>query len=385
MALTLDQIFSPITVPEAQQFCIDVLKSVGFTGAASWQDGSLARTCGIEVPARVMSNVSALIVSFARGGYNDTAQGDWLTIFSLSHYDNSRFQPVATQGTVSLSTGDMAHSIQPGELVVADEVTLQTFRNRELVTIAAHSTLGTVPVEAESASSASNVPADSITIVQTSHAGLTVTNPGVYEGDWITRVGADQEKDPALQQRNRTKWATKAYATPEAGYENYAREADPAITRVYVDGQNPNGPGSVRIYIAGPQGASHLDSAQAVEDYINGVTDGICRRPLCSDVECVPAADRAITVSGTVYIASAYQGQVEPALTKALDDFFGAIPIGGTKTTSGSGFVFFSQLYMAVMTVPGVVNVVFTNPTGDVGLALDEVPVETLNLTYVVI
>lgn len=394
MALTLEQIVSPVSLAEARQFMIDTLTSIGFTGAASWQSGSFARTLGVEVPAYLMSNLSQVIVQYGKGGYNDTAYGDWLTIFSKSHYDNDRFGSVATQGTVLLASAEIVHDLDPGELVVADAESGRTFRNLEAINIPAHSVDLEVLVEAEVPGVLGNVPAGSITTVVTSLAGVTVSNPG-EAGQWITREGADPEEDPALQQRNRTKWASRAYATPAAGYENYAREADPSITRVFVDDQNPMGPGSVRAYIAGELGPSTEDAAQNVEDYIEGVTegheddptfDGYVRRPLCSEFDCEPAVQADVPVVCDVIGAAGY-GDLQELVTEAILEYFSSVPIGGTKDDRETGHVLISGLYRAVMAVPGVVNVTFSAPPippGDVELEPNEVAVPdiTVNVTY---
>lgn len=358
MALTLEQILAPMTLAECQQFMIDVLTSVGFTGAASWQSGSFARTLGVEVPARLMANVRAIVVTYGNGGYNDLAVGDWLTLLSKSQFDNDRFQAVATQGVVELSSGTENYSLGPGELLVEDSITHQTFRNIAAFTLPSHATSFSVPVEAEVAGSDGNVPTGTITVVVTTLAGVSVNNPGVA-GEWITRAGANPEEDPQLKQRNRTKWATRAYATPAAGYENYAREADPAVKRVFVDDQNPMGPGSVRIYIASEDGGSLPDTEQAVEDYIEGITDGYVRRPLCSELDCVSAVERPVAVDCTLYAAPGYTS-VQAEVELAIEDYFSSIPIGGTKTTTTTGYVQISGLYAAVMVVPGVVNVNFS-------------------------
>lgn len=387
MALSLETLLTPITVPEAQQFMIDVLKSLGFTGAASWQAGSFARTLGIEVPARVMSNIRDLIVAYGKGGYNDEASGDWLTLFSISHYDNYRVQAVKTQGWVELSASeDLPHTVGVGELVVADAIKNQTFRNLEEFTVTYADSPVPVLVEAELAGADGNADLNTVTIMQTTLAGVTVNNPGT-DGVWITQVGANAEEDPELRTRNRTKWATRAYPTPEAGYENYTLEASEAITRVFVDGQNPHGPGSVHIWVAGVDGALPQSVADDVLAYIEGEPppqgDGICRRPLGAILSCSPAVNRTVTVAGTVYIAAGYI-DAEDNVEHALENLFESIPIGGTKTT-GQGTVQFSSLYTAVMTVPGVINVVFTSPTGDVLLAPNEVAVPTLSLSFPVI
>lgn len=381
MALTFQQIIGTVTLEQGRQFMIDVLRSLGFSGAGSWQPGSFGRTLGVEAPARLYVDFRTIVTAYGKGGYNDEAQGDYLTLYSKSSYDNDRVQATKTRGVVELTSAATSppHTVAAGDLVVADVIKGRTFRNLFEVTIAPGAT-EVVQVEAEVAGNDGNVPINTIQVLVTTLVGVEVDNPGI-SGEWITQVGADQEKDEELRTRNRTKWATRAYATPRDAYVNYALEANAAITRVWVDDRNPP---IVLIYIAGPSGGLGSGPDQDVVDYIEGDVDGFCRRPIGAIVQCESAVNRTIAVEGTVFIASAYAGQAQADVEVALEKFFETIPIGGTKTT-GDGAVFFSALYMTVMRVTGVMNVVFTAPTGDVVLDPEEVPVPDIDLTFTII
>lgn len=387
-SLSIDQLLPVVPLTSAQQTVIDLLKSLKITAVTSWQSGSLARTIGLELPALLLNEFSKTGAAIAAGGYSTTAKGDWLTLLSDSQFDNQRFEPVRTRGTCVLTAEASAPAtpIAANYLVVAEPITGATFRN-----IGAFTTVpgGAVSVvfEAERAGSSGNVLVGSITSMQTPIAGVTVSNPGV-DGSWITRWGADAERDDPLRDRNRTKWATRAFTAPGDAYVNWAREADPAITRASIDDQNPDGPNTLRIYIAGDLGDGSLATldtviAQKVVDYIYGNIDGITRRGLNAIVGCSPASIVDVPLMGTAYVAAPYVTTAPAALNMALQKLQDALPIGGVKGGSATQGVLFSALYNAVMQTPGIVNVAFQSPLADVTLAKDQVARFVNQLNYV--
>lgn len=387
-SLSIDQLLPVVPTDSARQTVIDLLTGLGITAVTSWQPGSLARTLGLELPALLINEFSKTAALIAAGGYNKTAQGDWLTLYSESAYDNLRFDPVRTRGNCVLTATASAAAtpVAASYVVVAEPISGVTFRNVNAFTPVPGGSV-TVVFEAERAGSSGNVLVGSITSMQTPIAGVSVSNPGVG-GSWITRWGANAEGDPSLQDRNRTKWATRAYAAPGDAYVNWAREADPTITRATVDDQNPDGPNTLRIYIAGDLGAGNiaqLDTtlAQKVVDYIYGRIDGVSRRGLNAIVNCSPATVVTQELTGTAYVAAPYLSSAPAALNTALQALQDALPIGGALGGAGFRGLLFSALYSVVMQTPGIVNVAFATPIADVPLAMNQVVQLVNNLTYV--
>lgn len=388
MLLTLAQLLRVPTVAEARAFVIDVIAAAGFKSAASWQEGSRSRTLGIEVPVALYTDVNANIANITRGLFNDTAERDWLTLFSKSHYDNDRKEAVRARGPAILTASNVAppYTIAVDYLVASDALG-RTFRNKTGGTLAPGGTLQ-LEWEAVLAGSAANgVAPNTLTRLQTTLAGVTINNPG-SGGQWLTRLGADEEIDPALRARNTTKWATRALHAPEDAYRNWALEAAVEVTRAEVDSQNPEGPGSLRIYIAGAQGAVTPEIAQIVVDYINGDgPDGIVRRAVGAEVFCSSAASLVVPVTATIYQAAAYASSARGNVETNLALFEQTHPVGGRKLDpSEPGKLLRAALYGEIMRVPGVMNADIQAPSGDIVMAFDDVVVLDLtNVTYVTV
>jgi uncharacterized phage protein gp47/JayE len=216
----------------------------------------------------VLKEIRAIAVALASMGFNDSSVGSFLTLFSKSHYNNERFAAVKARGMATLSSPANSPPFPFGaEELVISTPNGTTFRNRTGHTLEPGMSLA-IEWEAELSGVSGNVPSNSITQLQTTLAGVTVNNPG----NWITRVGADAEQDSNLRLRNSSKWATRAYAAPGTAYEHWARAADVAITRVFVDDNNPGGVyGAVKVWIAGDDPLVDMStSVTKVMDLITG-------------------------------------------------------------------------------------------------------------------
>jgi len=354
---TYAQLTTPITLEEARTSMIALMTSLGFNGAASWQEGSWPRTLGIEIPAAVMTDLRSLAAAVTNAGFNDTAEGDFLKTFAKSHYDNDQLGAVKTRGNVVFNnTGVLLHEPGPQDIVVA--AGNLRYRNIDAFSVAGGDST-TVECEAEVAGFAGNVASNTITTLVSTLAGVSVNNPGT----WITRPGADQEADSKLRLRNSSKWATRSYASPEAAYEYWALSADEAITRARVDSSAPP---IVKIWITGAMGEDLSVSVGKVLDLINGVTDGNVRRPLGAVLQCDQASVLEHTIVGTAYVATSHQNGAAAALEAAIRKVYATLPIGGVIIDGDRVLPFASalypelSLYTAAMQVPGMINVQFT-------------------------
>jgi len=368
-SLTVAQLLTPSTEAQSLAKVLALLDSIGFP-ATAWQSGGIARTM-IQLIAKLHSDLTLTVQTITQGRFNDEARGPWLTLFSDSHYDNQRIAAVRTVLSVTLfdqgSAGPFALNAQ--QVVIAD-VDGHTFRNQGADTTLPQGGTRTLDFQAEVAGAASSggVPLRLVTalagvIVQTSE----VTTPGV-----------DEEQDPKLQTRNRTKWATLSYAAPEDAYRLWALSAAPAITRAWPDATNPRGPGTLDVYIAGVSGALTSTEETAVLDYINGTGPfvGAARRPLDANVHCISATNLTVTITGTVFTSAAYDSAVVlDSVIAAIDALFQSIDIGGTRDHFDNGYVMLAQVYRAAMMVPGVVNFFMTAPLTDVPLSVFQVAV----------
>lgn len=383
---TIEQLSEILSVDEAEEFLLKKAQQHEIDITA-WGDGAAARDLLFSCAA-FFADRTRVTAAIAAGGYNDTAEDDWLTIFSLSHYGNLRFPAVHAQGYMQLTAdagASLPQSFTAGEQVIVDTQTGNTYRLASGGTINTAGDSLQVLVKAEVAGVSHNIGLNTTTLeLQTAISGITVTNganPPTTEVDsWFTVEGSDEETDTALKARNRSKWATLAIASgPRDVYEYWARTAAPAVTRVQVDDEDATGTGNVGVYLAGSGLAAGVTSAASdaatvakVNDYINGnVGSGMPRRaPIGATVTIQAATDQRVDLIIDIYYLAAYgELQVAEGVNQAIADYFATIPVGGTKTdpSAQDGFVLLGQVYNAAAAVDGVINVTFF-PTTDISV-----------------
>ena len=366
MGLSLQQLLTPTSEDQALASLLATLDALGFT-ATSWESGSIQRTL-VQLLARLYSSSTNTRYAIARGRFNDLAEFDWLTLKSRSDFDNERISAVATQVKMTLSdplnVGPI--TIVMSQLVAVDQ-DAHTYRNITAGTLTVGGSLE-LTFEAEVPGRAS-FPTTSLSLA-TPLAGITAVKSPVNP---IVQVGADAEADPRLRERNRTKWAALAYAAPADAYVTWALNASASVTRAWVDDQNPRGPGTLDLYVAGPTAPVPAPVLATVLDYIEGNIDGVWRRPLGSDLQVFSAGSATVAVTGTLYVLPAFDlTATRDAVYDAITSLLEALPVGGT--------VLLAELYRTIMTVAGVRNVHLTAPTSDTTVAATSVPTPSLSL-----
>jgi uncharacterized phage protein gp47/JayE len=393
MPLSVEQLISPITKEQSLAAIIELLTSLGFP-AGSWQAGSIQRTL-IEIYAQQDATRMQTVVDIAKSGFNSLAAADWLDLISESHFQNTRAEGLQTVGalvmTASLSApGPFPIDTGSNQQIFADKVSGYTYRNISSGTLNAGSSL-TVMIQAEQVGAQGDVPINTITIQKTPLAGVTVNNPTYVDpllgslGTWITSNGAFPETDDRLRLRNSTKWATLSAIPPRDAYIHFALIGHESVTRASLDAENPRGPGSLDLYIAGINGALSVSVVDAVDDYIRGAIDGISRIPPGGNVLVKTAVNKTVPVRGTVYIERSFNTPTaRAAIQLALLSYFQSLSVGGTVVTLGtSGVIVYAQLLrIALAATPGVRNVIFTAPTSSVTLTTGEVAIPSFSLIY---
>lgn len=361
MPITLGQIRQPVAENDALDLWLQLLDEQGFS-ATSWQPGSVALAI-VTVGAKLYSSVTYLVAWYSLQGFNDTAEGDGLTAFSASVYDNQRLAPTSTAGLCELTNVSGApHIITLTQLEAEDENEGLKYRNTTAGTIPAGGSL-VLTFEAEGPGSQYNVPNNTITVLNTPLNGVTINNPDPDPGTWITSEGSDTETDDRLRLRNTSKWGTRTYATPEAGIVSFALEADDDISRVAVDDSNPGGPGTTDTYIAGAAGPSSQDDVDTAQAYIDA------RIPITSVVghTVIAALANVQPFSGTIHVQAVLNNPTtQAAIEQALTDYLNALPIGGVRLEpDGQGYAIRSEWLEAMTAIPGVERV-RTDPDDDI-------------------
>lgn len=392
--LTLKQLLTPMTEEQALDLSLDILDSVGFN-ATSWQSGSIARTL-VQGFSRVWADTSVTAATIAEGIFNKTASGPWLDLVSDSFFENERGAPSNTIGKFRFvsSLAAPTHTKAAGDVIIADQPnsngdTPNTYRNVSGFTLNPGDDV-LIDVVAEVAGSNANIPNNSSLYDWTGLVGVTVTNPAIpTTASWITTFGADAEGDPALRERNSGKLQTLEYSTTEGAYRYWTLNAIPGlVTRLNVL-SGTHEPGSVEIVCATDTGTISTPQADAIKDYLNGVTDGRGRRPLNDIVYVTPAVLGTITIKPTVVVQSSYVTDIESKVEEVIKGYFNSLPIGGIIVPPYStGKILIAEMIQRIMALDGVLNVQIYNASNalivsDLNAATNTVYTATVTSTIV--
>jgi len=368
--LTLAQLRAGYTLEQATEDMLAQLTLLGFS-ASSWQEGSPERTI-VVIVAWIFVQLRAFVAALSYVGFNSGATGDILTEFSDSHYDNQRVLASAAQVRCVLTGAAIGppHTFSAGELIGTDGTL--TFRCLEGGTIGASTTLA-VTFACERLGTVGNVADNTITTLSSPLAGVTINNPDPGTGTSIVVLGTDEEMDAALQARNSAKWAT--LSTVEAIADRFEAIARTAVTncRVAVDDANPDGPGTLTVYLAADDGVATGGEVTLVDAAIDAAHFGGTHTT-------VAAAADVLAVTATVYYDPSYvSATVQAAVEDAIDAYVNAAPIGGYMFGSGADNIIDRDgLFGAMRAVAGVRKVSMTLPAGD--FSVDEFDVATVGV-----
>jgi uncharacterized phage protein gp47/JayE len=372
MSLTLSRLLTPVTQTQAENTLLGILDVVGFP-ATSWQPKSLPRTF-VKGMATLYVDLTELVANIAAGGllkYATSAAEGWLDLCAESQYQEYRTPAVSTVGKATL-TNQLAspYVIDVGQLWAQDD-TGRRYNNTTGGTLAAGGTLQ-LEWKAESPGAAYNIAAGALTTLATPLPRVSVSNPALPSSStWITTSGADVETNENLVDRCQKKWPTLGTGGASLAYVAWAKQALAAITRVRVDDANPDGPGTVRVYLATSGGVPSLGEVALVDTYIQA------RRALTATVTVSAAEVATIVVTATLYV---YAGYATTAPTQAA----AAVSALGQNAEIGAT-VYLSRICAALSSPAGVRNVVVASPVADQVLLPEEVPGFVLNLTTVLV
>ena len=382
--LTLEQLITPVTEDEALETSLTTLEQLGFN-ATSWQPGAMQLTL-LRLFCKTWSALTTLIANIAAGGFTSLATSSWLTLLARYVYDTERLEAQPTIGEILLtsSAGAPIHTWLAGDLIIADaasgSTTARTWTCTEGGTLGPSSTIS-IEFKADVPGSDSNIAPGTTLYLWTPLVGITVTNPALLPSSntWITTPGEDEESDPRLAARCLGRWERLTYGNTEGAYRGWALEALPALQRVAV----ASAPGDGTVTIIGATSLGALSGAQEteIEDYINGVTDGVGRRPI-NDIVTVQSAVTVTTPALTItaYVLPDEAAATDARIQTALLDYFGSLPIGGTKLNGSQGYVLFSQINKLCQEQEGIKSIGLSI-AADIALNSDEIyiPAITVN------
>lgn len=367
---TLDQLTTPVTRQEVQASIYQVLGTLG-VNTTGWKSGAVVRTMIVGVSV-VLSAFSRLMADIARSGFLEFSEEDWLTLVARHVYGVERITATFAAGTVTLTNpGGGIFNMEPGDLIVAHDVTGQTYRNVSAFTLGATSTLD-VDVVATAAGSASNAAAHDITTLVTSMVG------GVTCDNAIGLSALDDESDPTLRLRCSERLGALSPMGPWDAYSYAIRNATRddgspiAVTRIRI---TKDGYGNVNCYVAsadGPVTAPDVAIAQTAAEE-NAQPEAVA-------AHVISAAAHTVHVTAEVWVyatAGMTDGQIQTAIAARLATFFQSQPVGGNVIGTDPGKIFADALRAAIAAAvaPHTFHLVMTAPAGDVTLAINDVAV----------
>ncbi len=310
-----EDLIVPVTEAELEQKTLDLAEAQDLP-VTGWGLGAWVRKL-INVFAEVAVDVWFSVAQLANGFVLGKSKGNWLKVLA-GNYQESFLPATFNAGKIKLTDGGGGpHVITVGAVVVGTPDGLQ-WRNTS-------DGGGTLPLggsldldfKAIGAGAKYNVANGAITELVTALPTVTVSNPAFgVSGTWITTLGTDAESDEALTARLSAKWATLSTGSPPEAYLFWALSVA-GVSRAKVDDGNPDGPGSIRVYI---------DNAALVAT-VQGVLNG--KIPSGSKATAVAATAQAVTIAGTVKIKRAFRSTAEPAIVANLAALQSAIDIGG--------------------------------------------------------
>lgn len=300
----------------------------------------------IKGVALMMSALSSLMAAITKSGFLDLAEGDWLTWLAHYTFGVTRFEAAFAPGEVTLTnSGGGLYNVDPGDLIVSNEVTDATYRNvsafvlRPLQTI----TIGIVAVEAGSSSSAQ---AGEITKIETALLGVTCNNAKAV-------LGVDPESDPALRLRCREKLGALSGCGPRDAYAfaaKGARRLDGSLIGVTRVRTIADGNGGVAVYVATASGGIAGDAADPATDLgsvavaidANATPPGITAFTRTAIAKEIPISYE-IWTSGDLS-----ESAIQEAIAAELARFMAAQHIGGT-VLGGGGAIYADTIKAAIL------------------------------------
>lgn len=372
MALSIDDLITPMTVDEIRTNLYNILASTG-VNTTTWKPGAVVRTL-ITGNSILAAAFSTLIAQLGKNRFLELASGDWLTLVALYGFDEERQLATFAAGEVTLTNGGGGVFDElADDVIVTNPDTGKSYRINQDFHLGVGDPPLTVTCVAIEAGSASSAVIGGINAFETTLLGVTVTNE-------LALVGLDDEEDPPLKARCQEKLGPLSPNGPWDAYTYIAKKATRedgspiGVTRVRID---RDGYGNVFVYVATATGPVSGDAGDPDTDL--GIIAADIQRlsvPLCITAHVLSAVAKSVSVPGAMWLYNTTgrnESEVDTAVALALSKYLASRPIGG-DVISGSGAVYLSALEAVVGTVyVEVFKVVLSG--SDTTLAINEVPV----------
>jgi uncharacterized phage protein gp47/JayE len=347
-----------ITTETADELLSFMLTRLGEKGwpTTDWEPGALALSL-LEIDTDVLADVLASVQLIAKGGHLDLSESDWLTLLARSQFQVERKAPVFALANVRLTCSAAAgpYTIGPGgSTIITADGRRYTSTNTTNQNLASGGTLD-LTYRAESPGNAWNLSLATTLTLVTTLAGVTAAPRETFTGSGSAMVtpGVNEESDRALRARCKAKWALLGAEKTHDAYFFLATSAlDPSgnailgITKALVDDTNPDGPGTIRIYLGGDDGgATDAPTIANVNTYLQA------RKGLCASLATQGATNDTVTITATVYCMASQVAAAKVAILAALAQYQADLDIGDG---AGAGKVLRAQVAEFLMAPEGV-------------------------------
>lgn len=331
-------------------------EGVSYTG---WQYTAI-QSALTRIAARSDAAAQAIRLSVVNGGFPNTAIGAWLDATIAGFFNLTRTPAVKTIGVFRVTD---AASVGPlttkgvGEVRVTYGDPAIVFANREAFSVAL-SGYTDVSFVAEVAGTSGNIPNSSTLGFVTAIPGFTVTNPAVgATGTWITTAGAASESDAAYLRRALSRWSSLGAGGNAEAQAYLCTVADSALTLVGVNDANPNGAGSVDVYLATATGTASGGQVTTAQTYLR-----LRKASGTGELRCFAAPTYTNAVTATLY------SDGTRISTDIEDDADAAMALYASEQAALGGYIYRAELTQRLMGISGVVNLTLTTPAADVTL-----------------
>jgi uncharacterized phage protein gp47/JayE len=346
MPLSLFDVQTPLSVDSVRALLLSLLDDAGFP-VESWQDEGTAKAL-VEMAAHLAAQQSQPVALLAKMGFLDTSEDDFLTALMKSDYDEDRNVAVATVMPVRLINASNTTYSKGASEIILTSASGRTYSNAAGASVTANATT-VVNFTAEVAGAAGNVPAQTMQLT-TPMAGVTAA----FDGGFLT-AGSDAESDIAVRERARTKWARLRTETIRAGITNLVRTAAPNVTGHSIDDENPRGPGTLDVYLAGDNATAGSGDVALVQTALDAALFGTGTDEQAGLAIAAPTQTQDL--NATVYVRGVTETAALTDLTAAWRAFLVTIPVGGFDLSPGPQNVILpGQIVDAFAEVAGVVS-----------------------------
>lgn len=338
---------------------------------SSWRVGDPTRT-QLEANAEHLATLDQVMAEYVKGGYLDTAEGVWLTIYAEQAYGITRGAATVAAATLTLAnSGAGVYSWEANDLTFKNPITGKTYKNSSAVTLSGVGSTAEVDFVAEEAGSASTTGADTLELL-TSVLGVSVTTNEAA-------IGIDEQSDVELRTACRQSLAALSPNGAADAYRYVATNSEltGATTANKVAVTEDSAVGAVTVVVS-----NYADQVTAPDLALVESAIRLLCLPLTVSLVVTNATqiDKNVNVSVYVRPSSVALSTIESVSEQAVETLFVATAIGGRVHTSA----IVGAIYEAIQAEVGA-GVFYSAQVNIPSVAIDLADDENLRLGTVTI